>query len=135
MAEGVEAASATWRWLALESVASGAGTVVEMPTRPEMGNMAGAVHGGFISLLADSAMGRALSGGLPDGGRVSSFDLKVSFIAPGRLGERLRAIAKVLHSGRRTGVAECRVEGEDGRLVASATASFILHPQPHGYES
>jgi acyl-coenzyme A thioesterase PaaI-like protein len=32
----------------------------------------------------------------------------------------------VLHAGRRTGVAECRVEGEDGRLVATATATFIV---------
>jgi acyl-coenzyme A thioesterase PaaI-like protein len=33
----------------------------------------------------------------------------------------------VLHSGCRTGVAECRVAGEDGRLVATATATFIVY--------
>jgi len=47
---------------------------------------------------------------------------------PSEIGEHLRAVARVLHSGRRTGVAECRVEGEDGRLVATATASFIVYP-------
>jgi uncharacterized protein (TIGR00369 family) len=47
---------------------------------------------------------------------------------PWEIGEHLQAVARVLHSGRRTGVAECRIEGEDGRLVATATASFIVYP-------
>jgi acyl-coenzyme A thioesterase PaaI-like protein len=42
------------------------------------------------------------------------------------VGERLRAPAKVLHAGRRTAVGECRIESGDGRLVATATASFIV---------
>lgn len=114
-------------WLGLEVVAAGDGeATVEMPTRPEMGNRAHVVHGGFIALLADSAMGRALGTLLPPGERHYSFDLKLSFIATGRLGERLRAAAKVIHHGRRTAVTECRVQGEDGRLVATATATFII---------
>jgi uncharacterized protein (TIGR00369 family) len=55
----------------------------------------------------------------------------LSFIATARIGEGLRAIARVLHSGHRTGVAECRVEDEDGRLVATGTASFFIR-QPFG---
>jgi uncharacterized protein (TIGR00369 family) len=69
-----------------------------------------------------------MSSVLPEGARQFSFDLKLNFIATGRIGERLRAVARVLHSGRRTGVAECRVEGEDGRLVATATATFVVFP-------
>jgi uncharacterized protein (TIGR00369 family) len=122
-------ASATAAWLGIELASAGAGdAVLEMPTRPEMGNRVQVLHGGFIALLADSAMGRALSTVLPEGAGEFSFDLKLNFIATGRIGERLRAVARVLHSGRRTGVAECRVEGEDGRLVATATATFIVFP-------
>jgi uncharacterized protein (TIGR00369 family) len=121
--------SPTATWLGIELASTGAGeAVLELPTRTEMGNRAQVVHGGFIALLSDSAMGRAMSTLLPEGARQFSFDLKLNFIATGRIGERLRAVARVLHSGRRTGVAECRVEGEDGRLVATATATFIVFP-------
>ena len=123
--------SAATAWLGIEVASEGEReAVLVMPTRPEMGNRAGVVHGGFIALLADSAMGRAMGTVLPDGERHYSFDLKINFISAGRIGERLAAVARVLHSGRRTGVAECRVEGEDGRLVATATATFFIH-LPH----
>jgi acyl-CoA thioesterase len=125
-------ASATAEWLGIDVVSREEGTAtLEMPTRPEMGNRAQVVHGGFIALLADSAMGQAMSTVLPEGERHYSFDLKLSFIATGRIGERLRAVSRVLHSGRRTGVAECRVEGEDGRLVATATATFSVFVPGH----
>ena len=120
-------ASATAAWLGIEQASAGAGeAVLEMPTRTQMGNRAQVLHGGFIALLADSAMGRAMSTMLPEGTKQFSFDLKLNFIAEARIGERLRAVARVLHLGRRTGVAECRVEGEDGRLVATATATFVV---------
>lgn len=118
-------AAAEWLGIAVASAGQGEATL-EMPTRPEMENRSQVVHGGFIALLADSAMGRAMSSRLPDGQRQFSFDLKMSYIATGRIGERLRAVARVLHHGRRTGVAECRVEGEDGRLVATGTATFVF---------
>lgn len=114
-------------WLGIDVVsANGGEAVLTMATRPEMTNRQDVVHGGFIAALADTAMGWALSSTLPDGERHYSFDLKLNFIATGRIGECLRAIAKVLHSGHRTGVAECRVEGDDGRLVATGTASFFI---------
>jgi uncharacterized protein (TIGR00369 family) len=125
--ERVIAGSAASTWLGVELVSAGDGeAVLTMPTRAEMANRRDVVHGGFIAFLADSAMGRAMSAALPEDERHYSFDLKLSFIATGRIGERLRAVATVLHSGRRTGVAECRIEGEDGRLVATATATFIV---------
>jgi uncharacterized protein (TIGR00369 family) len=101
--------------------------VVEMPAVESMRNFQGTVHGGFISMLADSAMGRSIATVLPDGERHFSFDLKLTFISAASPGEMLRAIGLVLHAGRRTGVCDCRVEGTDGRLVATATASFILY--------
>jgi len=120
--------SRAWRFLGIRAVTAGDGcAVVEMPTTDDMTNHQGTVHGGFISLLADSAMGRAMASVLPPGTRQFSFDLKLSFVNFVRPGERLRATGRVLHRGRRTGVAECRVEGEDARLVATATASFSVY--------
>lgn len=121
--------SPAWKWMGIEVAELGEGVaVLEMATREQMRNFQDVVHGGFISMLADSAMGRSIATVMPAGERHFSFDLKLSFLSPARPGQRLRATAHVLHAGRRTGVAECRVEiAGEGRLVATATASFTLY--------
>ena len=114
-------------WLGLRLVDTGDGTaVVEMTTTEDMANHSGFVHGGMISSLADSAMGRSLRTLKPGVVRAMSFDLKVNFINAAKVGENLRATGHVIHAGRRTAVAECRVEGGDCRLVATASATFAV---------
>ena len=100
--------------------------VVEMTATEDMANHSGFVHGGMISTLADSAMGRAVRTIKPGVVRAMSFDLKLNFINAARIGESLRASGHVIHAGRRTAVTECRVEGKGGRLVATASATFAV---------
>jgi uncharacterized protein (TIGR00369 family) len=97
-----------------------------METTEDMANHSGVVHGGMISTLADSAMGRSLRTLSPGVVRAMSFDLKLNFINAAKVGEKLRATGHVIHAGRRTVVAECRVEGSDGRLVATGSATFAV---------
>jgi len=119
--------SGAWKFLGIELVEATKGrAVVEMEAREQMANSLGVVHGGFIATICDSAMARAMGTALPAGARQVSFDLKVNFINVARPGERLRATGRVLHAGRRTGVAECRVEGPGRTLVATATGSFAI---------
>ncbi len=119
--------SPAWRWLGITEVELGDGAaVVEMTPTPDMANHAGFVHGGMISTLADSAMGRSLRTVKPGVARAMSFDLKLTFISAARVGETLRATGRVVHAGRRTMVAECRVEGPDRRLVATASGTFAV---------
>ena len=99
---------------------------VEMTPSEDMANHAGFVHGGMISALADSAMGRSLRTIRPGVARAMSFDLKLSFISAAKVGEKLRATGRVVHAGRRTVVAECRVETPGGRLVATASGTFAV---------
>ena len=127
MSKVVEAPSPAWSWLGLSLVDTGDGTaVVEMTPTGETANHSGVVHGGIISALADSAMGRSLRTLKPGVARAMSFDLKLSFINAAKIGETLRATGHVIHAGRRTAVAECRVTGKDGRLVATASATFAV---------
>jgi uncharacterized protein (TIGR00369 family) len=91
-----------------------------------MANHAGFVHGGMISTLADSAMGRSVHTLTPGVTRAMSFDLKLNFINAAKIGETLRATGHVIHAGRRTVVTECRIDGKDGRLVATASATFVV---------
>jgi len=124
---GDQATSRAWAWLGLRLIETGEGTaVVEMTTTEDMANHAGFVHGGMISTLADSAMGRSVRTLKPGVVRAMSFDLKLNFINAAKVGEDLTASGHVIHAGRRTVVTECRVEGRDGRLVATASATFAV---------
>ena len=119
--------SKLWTWLGLETVETGDGTAtVEMTPTEDMANHSGFVHGGMISTLADSAMGRSLRTLTPGVVRAMSFDLKLNFISAARIGETLRATGRVVHGGRRTVVTECRVEGPGGKLVATASGTFTV---------
>ena len=127
MSDIAESPSRTWAWMGLKLVESGEGSaVVDMTTTEDMANHSGFVHGGIISTLADSAMGRSLRTQKPSVTRAMSFDLKLNFMNAAKIGETLRATGKVIHAGRRTVVTECRVEGKDGRLIATASATFAV---------
>lgn len=122
-----EVVSPAWSWLGIALVGLGEGTaLVEMTPTEDMANHAGFVHGGMISALADSAMGRSLRTIRPGVARAMSFDLKLNFISPAQVGEVLRATGRVVHAGRRTAVAECTVEAPGGRLVATASGTFAI---------
>ena len=127
MSELTKTHSPAWEWLGLKLVETGSGTaIVEMSATEPMANHSGVVHGGMISALADSAMGRSLRTLSPGVARAMSFDLKLNFINAAKIGENLRATGRVIHAGRRTVVTECRVEGGDGRLIATASATFAV---------
>jgi len=119
--------SPAWTWLGIREVGLSDGkAVVEMTPTEDMANTAGFVHGGMISALADSAMGRSLRTIRPGVVRSMSFDLKLSFISAAKVGETLRATGQVVHAGRRTAVTECRVEGPGRKLVATASGTFAI---------
>ncbi len=59
--------SRAWAWLGIADVSAEDGVaVVEMTPSEDMANSMGFVHGGMISALADSAMGRSLRTIKPD---------------------------------------------------------------------
>jgi uncharacterized protein (TIGR00369 family) len=119
--------SPAWRSAGLRLVEAEPGrSLVEMVATDEMANFQGICHGGFIALLADSAMGSALATVLPEGEKHMSFDLKLSFMRPVQIGQAVRATGSVVHHGRRTAVGECRLE-VGGDLVGTASASFIVY--------
>ncbi len=72
-----------------------------------------------IADLAESAMRGEAPG-------AEIFDLKVNYISPSGSDEHLSATARVVHGGRRTVVTECRIDAQDGRLVATASATFAV---------
>ena len=84
---------------------------LELPFREEfIGDpVRRALHGGVISTLADTAGGMAVWSAIEDTRvRVSTIDLRIDYLRPGR-GERLAAEARVVRQGNRVGVADVRL--------------------------
>jgi uncharacterized protein (TIGR00369 family) len=72
-----------------------------------------------VAELAETAMARRA-------GQAQIFDLQVNYISPAGPDADLTATARVVHAGRRTVVTECRIDSLDGRLVATASATFAI---------
>ncbi|MDQ6636707.1 MAG: PaaI family thioesterase [Candidatus Dormibacteraeota bacterium] len=111
-------------WLGIETVKAGRGeAALEMEGRPDFAD-GDRIHRGFLAVLAQSALEAAIAADAVPGQAASGFDLQCNFTGVARAGERLRAVARVIHSGRRTALAECTITGPQGRLIGTATATF-----------
>jgi acyl-CoA thioesterase len=100
--------------MALDSVGPGR-AVMSMTVADGMVNGHGMCHGGFIFTLADSAFAFACNS---HGPAAVAQHCAITFIRPGRRGERLTAEAVERVSHGRSGLYDVRVTGEDGTVVA-----------------
>lgn len=94
-------------------------------TGPQLANLAGAVHGGYLALVCDESCGLA---GASLGERfrpMLTMDLDVSYLRPGLVGATYRIDGRVLHAGGTRVLAESRITDPDGRLIATARASVV----------
>ncbi len=82
-------------------------------------NGRGVVQGGAIFTLADFTFAGAANAA---GAECVSLNCSISFIRPG-LPPKLRAVARELHRGRRTGVYQVEVFDSENKLVATMTAN------------
>jgi uncharacterized protein (TIGR00369 family) len=121
------------QWAGLELVQVGDGTAeLLMVLRPHHFNPQGIVHGGIITAVADSAIGLALRSRLPAGLTHRTAQLNVHFLAKGE-GNHLVGLGRAVHTGQRMGYGECEVLDGDGRLLARASATFIVLPAPGAF--
>lgn len=88
--------------------------VLELDIGDSLTTVGGAVHGGTLMALADTA-GAAATASM--GLRTATLESKTNFFAAAMTG-KLRAEATALHKGRRTHVWQTRVTDEKGRLVS-----------------
>jgi uncharacterized protein (TIGR00369 family) len=117
------------RWLGMKGVSAGDGRgVIELPVREEfVGDpRRPALHGGVISALLDTTGGLAAWSTLAENESVSTVDLLVDYLEPGRVGGPLRCEAEVLRKGNRVCHTRMRVT-QDGVLVAEGRAVYNIH--------
>jgi 1,4-dihydroxy-2-naphthoyl-CoA hydrolase len=91
--------------------------VAELAIRDELRTAGGALHGGTLMALADTAGAVATVLNLPPGAATTTLESKTNFIAAGRAGV-IRAESTPLHRGKRTMVWQTRVTDEAGRLLS-----------------
>jgi len=93
-------------------------------------NLLGTLHGGIVATIADTAMGLAVRTRHEPGATHVTGSLQVTYLSPGRPGT-VRAIGRAINAGRQMGYAEADVLDDSGRLLARASATFIvLHARP-----
>jgi acyl-CoA thioesterase len=73
------------------------------------------VHGGLIFTLADTAFAYACNS---RNERNVALGAQISFVAPGRVGRRLSAVARERSRAGRTGVFDVEVQDENGQTIA-----------------
>jgi uncharacterized protein (TIGR00369 family) len=102
---------------------------LEIPFRDELigDPMRPALHGGVMSMLADAAGGAAVWTSIEDPrARVSTIDLRIDYLRPGRL-VTLVAEAQVVRVGNRVGVADVRLFHPDAESETVATGKGVYN--------
>ncbi len=103
-----------WLGASLNEVAPGI-AVMSMTVGKHHTNGHDICHGGFIFTLADSAFAFACNS---YNQVVVAQSNTITFIAPGRLGDRLTATAREVARFGRSGVYDVTVKNQDGKLIA-----------------
>lgn len=88
--------------------------ILTMTIRPHMVNGHGIAHGGFIFTLADSAFAFACNS---HNDRTVAAQCHISFIRPGKLGDRLVATAREISRTGRSGIYDVRVSVDDTAIA------------------
>jgi acyl-CoA thioesterase len=89
--------------------------ILAMTVKPDMVNGHRIAHGGFIFTLADSAFAFACNS---HNERAVAARSDISFIRPGKLGDRLTATAREISRSGRSGIYDVRVTVDDGTVIA-----------------
>jgi acyl-CoA thioesterase len=101
--------------LGMEIMRIGAGeATLAMTVKPNMVNGHGIAHGGFIFALADSAFAFACNS---HNERAVAAQCNISFIRPGKLGDRLIAAAREISRTGRSGIYDVRVTAGDTAIA------------------
>ncbi len=121
------------QWAGMELVSVGDGRAeVSLHLDPHHFNPQGIVHGGIIAAVADTSIGLALRSMLKPGFTHRTAQLNVHYLAKAE-GEVLVSRGRSVHLGQRMGYGEAEVTDTQGRILARATATFIVLPAPGAF--
>lgn len=103
-----------WLGMSLDAVGPGAATT-SFTVEKHHTNGHDICHGGYIFTLADSAFAFACN----SHNRIAVAQHNtITFVAPGKLGDRLTATAREIAQYGRSGICDVRVTNQDDKLIA-----------------
>jgi uncharacterized protein (TIGR00369 family) len=98
--------------------------VMDLELRAEFDNSTGAVHGGILAMLADTAIAIAL-GSLIEDMNFATASLNIHFLR--KANTAVTATAEIIKRGSKVCVGTCNIHDAEGELVATVIADFVLH--------
>lgn len=110
----------------LEQIDPDAGTItVRFEARPEFSNPLGNIQGGILASMLDDTMGPALVATLPANQFAPTLEMKVSYLAPAKVGP-LWGHGRVVQSGRTNAFVEADLVDAHDQLIARASATVRI---------
>jgi uncharacterized protein (TIGR00369 family) len=97
--------------------------VLKMEVQAKHRQLHGVVHGNILAALADTASAIAVYTTVPRGTALATIELKINYLEAVPAG-RVKAVGRVLRTGRNFVVAECELIDSRGRLAAKALLTF-----------
>lgn len=98
--------------------------VLMLELRPELMNRFEVAHGGVVMTLLDVAMAVATHSLDPEADGVITVEMKTSFI--GAATGTVTVEGRCLHLGKSVAFCEGRAQGADGKLMATASGTFMV---------
>lgn len=100
--------------------------VCELLVTEDFANRNGVLHGGALMALADNLGGTATFLHLSEDEFTTTSESKTNFFRSINLGDTARAVARLLHNGRRTKVWQTSIYRNDGKLCAQITQTQMI---------
>ena len=104
--------------------------VMSIEFKEEFDNTTGAVHGGILAMLADSAVACALATHFDGEMHFATSSLNIHFLR--RASTAVTAVATIIKRGSRVCVGSVEIYDAARSQVATATCDFVLLPPPAG---
>jgi uncharacterized protein (TIGR00369 family) len=87
----------------------------------------GTVHGGWISMVLDSAMGCAVHSLLKPGQAYTTVEMKVNFVRPlVESSGKVRCEGEIVHLGGRLATSQGRLTDMSGKLIAHGSETCMI---------
>lgn len=100
--------------------------VYELPVTSQLINRNGVLHGGALMALIDNTAGTLALVNCPDGMTTVTVEAKTNFFRYAREGDVVRAVARPLHVGRTTLVAQISTTRGDGKELSGSMQTLLF---------
>ena len=98
-----------------------------VPVGERMNSILGALHGGVLSSLADTAVAMALITRIEPDQKPVTVELNINYLKPVK-GDQAIAEAHIVSKGRKIAVGDVDITDETGQLVAKSRATYMVIP-------